>query len=168
MTNVANVGENSGDPGEHRVTTALQFLDIPVYFSMSCMDLHNPAAITRHIGLSFEVQSQMIGQYNWWYWDLFSRVKDAWRAKMSWHQQTLTIALYRKSGRHRSVAATEILSRVLQNEGCVIIEPGHLCDYWWRWRGCARRGYLCRECTSIVDARKAALYAQVGAMWREA
>ena len=62
---------------------------------------------------------------------------------------------------------SEILAHVLQSDGDVVNEPSHLCDYWWRWVACQKRG-RCAECTRDVGERKAALYAQACAIWREA
>ena len=167
VTAIANAGQHSKDPGEDQVTRALQMLGIPVDFSISAMACHDPAADTKHIGLSFGIQSRMLELHLEWLRGFFSRVKEASRAAMG-RRPTLAIAVYCKSGRHRSVAGVEIATHVLRSDGCVVIAPAHTCDYWWRWRGCQnwRRG--CKECTSGVDARKAALYAQAAAMWREA
>ena len=167
MTDIANDGQQSRDPGEDKVTTALQKLGIPVDFSISAMACKDPAAETTHVGLAFGIQSWMHALHSEWLRGLFSRVKEASRATMG-RRQRLAIAVYCRSGRHRSVAAVEIATHVLQSDGCVVMKPAHTCDYWWQWRGCQnwRRG--CSECTSVVDARKAALYAQAAPMWREA
>ena len=76
---------------------------------------------------------------------------------MAQHQENVVIAVYCKSGRHRSVATTEITSNVLQSIGYRVNQPAHLADYWWRWLPC-QRGRMCMQCTPAVDDLKAALY----------
>ena len=122
MTTIAKQGQRSQDPGEDRVTTALQKLGIPVDFSISAMACYDPAPESTHIGLSFGIQSRMLEQHSEWFRGFFSRVKEASRAAMG-QREKLTIAVYCKSGRHRSVAGVEIATNVLQNDGCVVIKP---------------------------------------------
>ena len=165
---IANVGRNGDDPGEDGVSWALHVLGIPVEFSVSALEMNDPAGRTNHIGKDFWIQARLFERHSPWLRSFFIRVKTALRAAMERQQKTLVIAVYCKSGRHRSVAAVDMLTRVLQNSGCVVREPTHACDFWWRWIGCNKvSGRACQQCTSVVDSRKAALYEKVGALWHE-
>ena len=74
------------------------------------------------VGLSVRMQSRLLDLHSEWLRGLFSRVKKASWAAMG-RRQTLAVAVYCKSGRHRSVAGVEIATNVLQNDGCVVIKP---------------------------------------------
>ena len=108
-------GQRANDPGENRVSKALRLYGIPVDLCISAMPCRDPAARTKHMGLSYEVQSRMFERHHDWFRKYFRRVNDAMCAAIARQESTLSVAVYCKSGRHRSVAAVEIATHVLQN-----------------------------------------------------
>ena len=177
---VAKEGRYARDPGEDTVASALRKLNVKmetrfgeyaVDECISTMDMYDPAAMTEHCGLAWEVQEQALRTHEARFRRVFRRVKEALRKAMAQHQENVLIAVYCKSGRHRSVATTEILANVLWSIGHRVNEPAHLADYWWRWLPCrrkCRRGSRCLQCTPEVDDRKAALYRKACEEYRAA
>jgi len=135
---------------------------------ISTMPMYDPEAKTDHCGQAWEVQDRAFRTHKAQFRCVFGRVKEALRKAMAQHQENVVIAVYCKSGRHRSVATTEITSNVLQSIGYRVNEPAHLADYWWRWLPCQRRGSRCMQCTPAVDDLKAALYRKACKEYRAA
>ena len=73
-----------------------------------------------------------------------------------------TVALYCRSGKHRSVAIALILKHVLRAEGWDCIELAHLSSRSWGQWCCNGR---CNTCLDPARAQHA--YAQALATWRE-
>ena len=80
---------------------------------ISTMPMYDPAATTVHCGQAWEVQDRAFRKHKDQFRRVFQRVKEALRKAMARHQENVVIAVYCKSGCHRSVAATEITANVL-------------------------------------------------------
>ena len=66
------------------------------------------------------------------------------------------ILFFCRSGKHRSVAASELLWAAIQHSdlvACPLVQ--HLCSYWWRYGRCQKRareeGRPCPECGSVAS-----------------
>ena len=99
---------------------------------------------------------------------VFPGARRALRRAMLTGSRQLAVGIYCKSGRHRSVAGTEILAHVLRADGYHVQVPEHSASMWWRWVCCQRQtGGRCPACTQQVTPDKAALYTKALAAWRE-
>ena len=104
---LTNDGLHKQDPGEDTVARAFRHLlpTLAVDQCISTFSMHDPAASTKHCGLAGEVPDRAFRRHRAEFRCVFSRVKVALRKAMATRQQNVVIALYWKSGRHRSVAA---------------------------------------------------------------
>ena len=67
------------------------------------------------------------------------------------------VALYCKSGRHRSVALAEMLTGVLARDGFNVSLAEHLSSWYWRWVACMR-DQSCSQRTRDLTDEKISLY----------
>lgn len=112
--------------------------------------------LTHHVGIHHGIIARVV-KHNNFLWFLKS-VKREWTRALrrrrddqvlySGSPPLLSIAIYCKAGKHRSVAVAVVLRHILSNaEGCVCCEPKHLSAKWWA-RCC---GGECSECTQPPD-----------------
>ncbi len=77
------------------------------------------------------------------------------RARQS--PEELRVAVWCRSGKHRSVGMASLLSEALTFAG-LEVEQVHLCCWWWDYTRCAREGrrtgVCCRSCFGDVAAKR--------------
>ena len=117
---------------------------------ISAFPIWDPSKDTSHTGMSATAQAGALRSNQAFVRRFFWRVKQALQRARHQRKPSGVIAIYCRSGRHRSVALGEILAHCLRRDGYVVNSPSHLCDYWW-W-GCPARN---RPEKNADDARTA-------------
>ena len=141
---------------------------------ISAFPIWDPSKDTSHTGMSATAQAGALRSNQAFVRRFFWRVKQALQRARHQRKPSGVIAIYCRSGRHRSVALGEILAHCLRRDGYVVNSPSHLCDYWWCGVPCQKNGRKagrrpwCTQCTSFVGDRKAELYAEADVEWRAA
>jgi len=111
-------------------------------------DFHDPTrgALTRHIGKHPKIIAGICQNRNFDRWLRHTKrcFKRIWNQPKAPNLEKMTIAVFCRAGRHRSVAVSIILFHILTNEGYTCEFPKHLSSYHWR-RCC---GGNCDECTA--------------------
>ena len=173
---VKNFESRRADPGADRTANMCQLLGVgtgEIGGIDGCFGnfTHDPEKETKHLGLSFTVQELQWKNHQPYYRKLFQDVQKIIREKESVSQRVITIVVYCRSGRHRSVTAAEILKAVLEGEGYDVV-VNHVCDYWWRYVPCQkdfrRYGVRCPKCVNFnkeVDWDKRNLYDAASVLW---
>ena len=140
-----------------RALDILPIFDAPLAECISAFGFVDPAPITAHVGLNVSIQkrlnwhAQLIAQIS-------QRVKNA-IVKALWEGKTqAVIAIYCKSGRHRSVAMAEILAGVLSRDGLNVDLPVHLSSWFWRYVHCQKQYSRCWHCSQEYTEEKICFY----------
>jgi len=130
---------------------------------------------TQHTGHHYKIIARLAAHRNFpkWLAHLKKRFVHAHEARVAARAAkgdasgvvpTVTVALYCRAGKHRSVAAAIILVHILNAEGWECSAPRHLSERRWS-RYCCKG--VCRECTDPSDELKNTLEKAL-AMWRRA
>jgi len=121
-------------------------VDVRAFPDPDCLSLRG------HTGYHHEIIARLVRHQNFRRWLAklkadFDRSASAARASAQgaggWHLADLGVALYCKSGKHRSVAGAIIMRHILLEEGWSCPDMRHLSQNLWGRRCC---GGLCEEC----------------------
>ena len=141
--------------GEHRVDIILDARRFPD------PERHGTCDDRYHSGMHPSVISRIVYHHNFQkYLRYVKHIWKRWRAS----GPDLVVALYCRSGKHRSVAIAECLRRIAGSiEGMCVADVIHLSKCHWQ---CFRRG-TCAEC-SEVSPRRCEAFQRVEQLWNAA
>ena len=129
----------------------LEEAKLPVSYVLNCTVMHDPFKDSTHIGFSPNIMRGVFVENQGFWKRHFKALKHLVLPKRVGTKRVgrLVIALFCKSGKHRSVAATRILAHVLQASS-IATETEHVCTWWWKFTPCQRETCRthrpCEEC----------------------
>ena len=144
-----------------------------VICAVDCRQFFDPAGHTRHVGFHSDVVCGVVSHRSFASWvagvvrGLANCVQQAVEGGHAVRGLRVTLAIYCKSGRHRSVAAAAVLASCLATSqfrklNLVLGQQKHLAAGFWSGRTCSG----CAECHE-VDAKKQRALRDARKVWAE-